>query len=40
MAAHEMTLPETRGEFLTASHRRYEKGFRVESRAYVSSTWI
>jgi len=35
MAAHEMTLPETRGEFLTASYRKYDKEFRVESREYV-----
>jgi len=37
MAAHEMTLPETRGEFLAASHRKYDKEFQVESREYVSS---
>lgn len=35
-----MTLPETRGEFLAASHRKCDKEFRVESSEYVSSAWI
>jgi hypothetical protein len=40
MAAHEMTLLETRGEFLTALHRKYDKEFRVEIGAYGSSACI